>query len=118
MATEQVAALALRPRASTRPWVAVGRQHAEGGAGQVPRRGAQVLLLNNPTRGVDVGAKSEIYRVIRRSPTRHRVLMVTEDLPELLGLSDRIVITRAGRIARSFDSGQRPTEEEVVRWMM
>jgi ABC-type sugar transport system ATPase subunit len=46
------------------------------------------------------------------------VLMVTEDLPELLGLSDRIIVTKAGRIARSFERGHRPTEEEVVRWMM
>jgi ABC-type sugar transport system ATPase subunit len=78
-----------------------------------------VLLLNNPTRGVDVGAKSEVYRVIRRlADGGTAVLMVTEDLPELLGLSDRIVVTRAGRIAQSFERGLRPTEEEVVRWMM
>lgn len=79
----------------------------------------EVLLLNNPTRGVDIGAKSEIYRVIRRLADRGAVvLMVTEDLPELLGLSDRIVVTRGGRITREFDRAERPTEEEVVKWMM
>ena len=79
----------------------------------------EVLLLNNPTRGVDIGAKSEIYRVIRRLADRGAaVLMVTEDLPELLGLSDRIVVTRTGRITREFDRAERPTEEEVVKWMM
>jgi ABC-type sugar transport system ATPase subunit len=79
----------------------------------------EVLLLNNPTRGVDVGAKSEIYRVIRRlAEGGTAVLMVTEDLPELLGLSDRIAVTKGGRIARTFERGERPSEEEVVRWMM
>ena len=79
----------------------------------------KVLLLNNPTRGVDVGARAEIYHVIRRmAESGVAVLMVTEDLPELIGLSDRILVTRRGRIARSFAPGERPGEEEVVKWMM
>jgi ABC-type sugar transport system ATPase subunit len=79
----------------------------------------EVLLLDNPTRGVDVGAKSEIYRVIRGLVDEGcAVLMVTEDLPELLGLSDRIIVTRAGRLSKAFAPGERPSEEEVVRWMM
>jgi ABC-type sugar transport system ATPase subunit len=68
---------------------------------------------------VDVGAKSEIYRVIRRlAEGGTAVLMVTEDLPELLGLSDRIAVTKGGRVARTFERDERPSEEEVVRWMM
>ncbi|MFV0475564.1 MAG: sugar ABC transporter ATP-binding protein [Pikeienuella sp.] len=78
-----------------------------------------LLLLNNPTRGVDIGAKAEIYRVIRRLAAEGlAVLMATEDLPELLGVSDRIIVTRKGRISRSFTRDERPDEEEVIKWMM
>ncbi|MCC5974714.1 MAG: sugar ABC transporter ATP-binding protein [Rubellimicrobium sp.] len=79
----------------------------------------ELLLLNNPTRGVDVGAKSEIYRVIRSLARKGMaVLMVTEDLPELLGLSDRVLVTRKGSISKAFDSAANLDEEEVVKWMM
>jgi len=78
-----------------------------------------VLLLNNPTRGVDIGAKAEIYRVIRGLAARGMaVIMVSEDLPELLGLSDRVIITRQNRISKVFAQDEEPNEEEVVRWMM
>lgn len=79
----------------------------------------RLLLLNNPTRGVDIGAKAEIYRVIRRLTEQGlAVLMVTEDLPELLGLSDRVIVTRTGAISRAFDRDAHPDEQEVVKWMM
>ena len=79
----------------------------------------RVLLLNNPTRGVDIGAKAEIYRVIRRLASDGlAVVMVTEDLPELLGLSDRVIVTRKGQVAQVFGHGTDPNEEEVVKWMM
>jgi ribose transport system ATP-binding protein len=78
-----------------------------------------VLLLNNPTRGVDIGAKAEIYRVVRRLAAEGlAVLMVTEDLPELLGLSDRVIVTRKGKVSQVFERQSHPNEEEVVRWMM
>ncbi len=79
----------------------------------------RVLLLDNPTRGVDVGAKAEIYRVMRGLADQGMtILMVTEDLAELIGMADRIVVTRRGRISKAFDAGARPSEEEVVKWMM
>jgi ABC-type sugar transport system ATPase subunit len=79
----------------------------------------RLLLLNNPTRGVDIGAKAEIYRVIRRLAEQGvAIVMVTEDLPELLGLSDRIIVTRGGRVSQTFARGARPNEQEVVKWMM
>ena len=78
-----------------------------------------LLLLNNPTRGVDIGAKAEIYRVIRRlADDGIAVLMVSEDLPELLGLSDRVLITRKGQISQVFPEHDNPSEEEAVRWML
>ena len=59
----------------------------------------RVLLLEEPTRGVDVGAKAEIYRIIN-DLTRAGVaiLMVSSDLPELVAMSDRVLVMRAGSI--------------------
>jgi ABC-type sugar transport system ATPase subunit len=60
----------------------------------------KVLLLDEPTRGVDVGARADIYRLIRQAcDTGTAVILASSDLPELLGLSDRIAILQKGRLA-------------------
>ncbi len=60
----------------------------------------RVLLLDEPTRGIDVGTKSEIYRLIREAADRGvAILLVTSEMPELLALSDRILVMCAGKIA-------------------
>jgi ABC-type sugar transport system ATPase subunit len=79
----------------------------------------RLLLLDNPTRGVDVGARAEIYRVIRAlADDGMAVLLLSQDLPELLGLSDRIVIMRRGGIAGLFLAETQPTEADVIRQMV
>ncbi len=73
----------------------------------------QLLVFAEPTRGVDVAAKAAIYRLMRDFTARGRgILVATSDLPEALGLADRILVMRAGRIV-----GERPggaTEEEIM----
>ncbi len=60
----------------------------------------KLLILDEPTQGVDVGAKSEIHRIIRRLASGGMaVLMISSDLPEILGMSDRIAVMRGGAIA-------------------
>jgi rhamnose transport system ATP-binding protein len=60
----------------------------------------KVLILDEPTQGVDVGAKSEIHKIIRQLAARGlAVLMISSDLPEILGMSDRIAVMRNGTIA-------------------
>ncbi|MEV0143787.1 MULTISPECIES: sugar ABC transporter ATP-binding protein [unclassified Nonomuraea] len=74
----------------------------------------RVLLLDEPTRGVDVGAKAAIHELTRelaRGGTA--VLMISSELPELIGMSDRIVVLRDGRIAGELPAGS--TEEAVMR---
>ncbi|MFV8380463.1 sugar ABC transporter ATP-binding protein [Corynebacterium hindlerae] len=62
--------------------------------------GSKVLLLDEPTRGVDVGAKVEIYNIINKvTAAGGAVLMVSSDLPEVLGMSDRILVMSGGKIA-------------------
>ncbi len=59
----------------------------------------KVLLLDEPTRGIDVGAKAEIYNLIRRlAGERHAIIMTSSELPELLAVSDRILVLCEGRI--------------------
>jgi rhamnose transport system ATP-binding protein len=59
----------------------------------------KLLILDEPTQGVDVGAKSEIHRIIRRLAAEGMaVLMISSDLPEVLGMSDRIAVMRGGTI--------------------
>ena len=66
----------------------------------------RVLILDEPTQGVDVGAKSEIYKIIRRLAAEGlAVLMISSDLPEVIGMSDRIVVMRGGTIVGQFPRG-------------
>ncbi len=77
--------------------------------------GSQVFLLDEPTRGVDVAARSEIYRVINRlAEAGAAVVMVSSDLPELLGMCNRILVMRRGRMVAELDARQ-TTQEEVLR---
>jgi rhamnose transport system ATP-binding protein len=73
-----------------------------------------ILILDEPTRGVDVGAKQEIHRLIREmAEGGMAILMVTGDLPELLALSDRILIMRNGAIVGELE-GRTATEDQVM----
>jgi ribose transport system ATP-binding protein len=60
----------------------------------------KVLILDEPTRGVDVGAKSEIYSIIDNlAKSGTAILVISSDLPEIIGICDRVIVMRAGRIA-------------------
>ena len=78
-----------------------------------------LLLLNNPTRGVDVGAREEIYRLIRRKASEGlAILLSSEDMPELIGMSDRVVVLRQGVVAHEFDSLGNVEEHDIVQHMI
>ena len=79
----------------------------------------KILLLNNPTRGIDVGARIEIYRIIiDLAKNDVSVILLSEDLPELIGLSNRIVVTRKNGVSKVFSRDERPTEEEIITHMI
>ncbi|MGW0960691.1 sugar ABC transporter ATP-binding protein [Streptomyces gelaticus] len=68
-------------------------------------RGCRVLLLDEPTRGVDVGARAELYAVIRRlADDGLAVLLVSSEVPEVLGLADRVLVLREGRVVHTADA--------------
>ncbi len=78
----------------------------------------RVLLLDEPTRGVDVGAKHEIYELMNQWTRQgHAILLITSEMPELLGLSDRIIAMHRGRVTGQFTRSE-ATQEKVLQAAM
>ena len=77
----------------------------------------RVLLVDEPTRGVDVAAKSEIYQILADLADRGRaaIVMVSSELPEVLGLADRVLVMCRGRLTAAF-AREEATEELVMRY--
>ena len=76
-------------------------------------RDPEVLVFSEPTRGIDVAAKAAIYKIMRDFADRGRgILMISSDLPEIVGVSDRILIMREGRIAGELPGGA--AEEAIM----
>src|SRR6266566_250029 len=77
-----------------------------------------VIFLDEPTRGIDVGAKLEIYEIINRlTDAGKAVLLVSSELPELIGMSDRIVMLHEGRIGGEFDRDEATPEKLLAAAM-
>jgi len=77
-------------------------------------REPSILLLDEPTRGIDVGAKSEIYRLIDDLAKEGKaILLISSELEEVLSMSDRIVVMREGRVTGEFKRGE-ATQENVM----
>ncbi len=82
--------------------------------GKAMMTGPRVMLLDEPTRGIDVGAKQEIYELINGLTERGMaVIMVSSELPELMGMSDRIVMLANGRVGGVFNSDD-ATQETLL----
>jgi D-xylose transport system ATP-binding protein len=75
----------------------------------------KVVLLDEPTRGIDVGAKLEIYELVNRLTAEGKaVILVSSELPELIGMSDRILMLREGQIGGEFAAGE-VTQEQLMQ---
>ena len=78
--------------------------------------GAKIFLFDEPTRGIDVGAKAEIHDLLRRLATRGAaVFVISSELPELLALAQRIGVMREGRLVHQIDDPTGLTEERLMR---
>lgn len=81
-------------------------------------RECRLLLLDEPTRGVDIGARAELYALIRQlADTGMAVLLVSSEIPEVLGLADRVLVLREGRVVREADA-QTLDEHSVLDLVM
>jgi ABC-type sugar transport system ATPase subunit len=82
-------------------------------------REPKVLILHNPTRGVDVGGKAEIYAVIRELADRGvAIVLISDELPELIGMCDTLVMMRRGRVSKVVSRADQPTEETLIGYML
>ncbi|MFB5267645.1 sugar ABC transporter ATP-binding protein [Paenibacillus enshidis] len=78
--------------------------------------GPKVLILDEPTRGVDVGAKREIYQLMNELTEKGvAIIMVSSELPEVIGMSDRILVVHEGRIAGEV-TGHEATQEKIMTY--
>lgn len=75
----------------------------------------KVLILDEPTRGIDIGAKTEIYQLINSMAEEGiAVIMISSELPEVLGMSDRVYVMREGGISGEFDNRERTLTQEDI----
>ncbi|MGO1478556.1 ATP-binding cassette domain-containing protein, partial [Senegalia sp. (in: firmicutes)] len=75
----------------------------------------EILLLDEPTRGIDVGAKYEIYQLIIDLANKEKgVIMVSSEMSELLGVTDRILVISNGRVAGIVNTNE-TTQEEILK---
>lgn len=79
-------------------------------------RDAEVIIFDEPTRGIDVGAKYEIYLLINELARRGKaIIMISSELPEVLGMSDRIIVMHEGRITGVIDDAASATQEQIMQ---
>jgi ribose transport system ATP-binding protein len=76
---------------------------------------ARILLFDEPTRGIDVGSKAEVFALMNKLTERRvAILMISSEMPEILAMADRILVLRGGRVTAEFSSGQ-ATQEQLLR---
>ena len=79
-------------------------------------RNAEVLLFDEPTRGIDVGAKYEIYQLMNRLAAQGKaILMISSELPEVLGMSDRIVVMHEGQVKGEITDVPNATQQDIMK---
>ena len=80
---------------------------------------ADIFILDCPTRGIDIGVKAAMYKLIYKMKKEGRsILLISEELPELIGMSDRILIMKDGRVAHEALRSEHPTEHDLINYMI
>lgn len=81
--------------------------------------GSEILILDCPTRGIDVGVKAAIYRLMEELKAQGKaILMISEELPEVIGMSDRILVLKDGEVQKEFLRGPDVTESVIIEYMI
>jgi len=78
-------------------------------------RNAEVIIFDEPTRGIDVGAKYEIYVLMNELAAQGKaILMISSELPEVIGMADRILVMHEGRVTGEIKEGRHATQEQIM----
>ncbi len=108
----------VRVTRAVRP-VPVGWQPPEGGVRKVGGQGLDILILDCPTRGVDIGVKHAMYQLMSQMKKEGKSLvLISEELPELIGMSDRLLILKDGRQTAEFKRSRELTEAKIIDHMI
>ena len=76
----------------------------------------EILILDEPTRGIDVGSKSEIHRLISELAAQGMaVIVISSEMPEVMGMSDRLIVMREGRVMGEFTRGEADQETLIKK---
>ena len=82
-------------------------------------RGSEVLILDCPTRGVDIGVKRAMYQLMTELKNEGKsIIMISEEMPELMGMSDRLIIMKDGRITHEFARSTSLSDAEIIQYMI
>ena len=99
--------------------IMVATKHYDMGVKEAVKAGADIIILNQPTRGVDVGAMEFIHKkILEMRDEKKSLILVSADLAELKALSDRIIVFHQGTIAGVLDDVPNTTEEELGLYML
>ena len=80
---------------------------------------SEILILDCPTRGVDIGVKQFIYQLLYKMKLEGKsIIMISEELPELIGMSDRILIMKDGQITKEFTRDKDLNQEQIIEYMI
>ena len=80
---------------------------------------SRILILDCPTRGIDIGVKAAMYQLIYKMKKEGRsILLISEELPELIGMSDRILIMKDGQVVHETLRSENPTEHDLIEYMI
>ena len=82
-------------------------------------RGSEVLILDCPTRGVDIGVKRAMYQLMTELKNEGKsIIMISEEMPELMGMSDRLIIMKDGKITHEFARSASLSDAEIIQYMI
>ena len=82
-------------------------------------RGSEVLILDCPTRGVDIGVKRAMYQLMTELKNEGKsIVMISEEMPELMGMSDRLIIMKDGKITHEFARSTSLSDAEIIQYMI
>ena len=116
-ADEQIRAFAIRTTGRNQPVVYLsGGNQQKVVIAKALLADPAILILDEPTRGIDIGAKAEVYAIMRRLASEGKaIIMVSSELTEILSLSDRVLVMREGVITAELKP-RATTQEEILRY--
>lgn len=82
-------------------------------------KGSDIIVLDSPTRGIDVKVKADLYELMSELKEQNKsIIMISEEMPELLGMADRILIMKDGQINGEFERDKNLSEEDLIAKMI